>query len=280
MSQPAFITRHSLRRVRMAGVAPRIALYAVTTVLCAAGLASIARGHKTIHETFVAAGRGFDLAAAEYATDFARAYLTYSSSNSGARAEALSRFTNSMIDDDAGVTTQGQQTVSWAEPVQEEPQATGETMVTVAAQTSGAAAPQYLAVPVIRARGGALAIANYPAFVGPPTVATGYEAPNQVVVTDSALIAMVTRVVTNYLDDDALDLQADMAPGAQVSLPTAALTVQHVTNVTWAYASGLVEVDVQAVDSAGTTFSLVYLIGVVHQERWYATSISVNPSST
>jgi Conjugative transposon protein TcpC len=280
MSPLGLITRQPLRGARIAGVAPRIALYAVTTVLCAAGVASIVRGHKTIHETFVTAGHGFDLAAAEYATEFARVYLTYSSEHPGVRTEALSRFTNSAIDNEAGVTPQGAQTVTWAEPVQQQRQPTGEDFVTVAVQTGEEAAPQYLAVPVIRDSGGALAIANYPSFVGPPAVATGYEAPDQEPVTDSALIAMVTRVVTNYLDDDALDLQADMAPEVQVSLPTGALTVQHVTNVTWAYGASIVEVDVQAVNSAGTTFSLAYLIGVVHQERWYATSISVNPAST
>jgi hypothetical protein len=280
MSARVQISQRPLRRARLAGGAPRIALYALATVLCASGIASIVRGHKTINEKFVSAGHSFDLAAAGYATEFARAYLTYNIARPGARTEALSRFTNAALDDEAGVTPEGNQTVSWAEPMQEQAQPSGGELVTVAAQTSTAAAPQYLAVPVVRDASGALAISNYPAFVGPPTVAEGYEAASQQPVSDSSLTAMVTRVVTNYLDDDALDLQADLAPGAHVSLPTVALTVQHVTNVTWAHGTDTVEVDVVARNSAGTTFSLAYLIGVADRERWYATSIAVNPAST
>jgi hypothetical protein len=41
-----------------------------------------------------------------------------------------------------------------------------------------------------------------------------------------------------------------------------------------------VEVQLTAQDSAHSTFSLAYLIGVTQQERWYATSIEVNPAST
>jgi hypothetical protein len=280
MTPSALIRHRPFRHARLAGAAPRLAMYVLIAVLCAAGVGSIVRGHKTINERFVRAGRSLDLAAAEYATEFTRAYLTYSSARPGARAEALSRFTNSTIDNEAGVTPESEQSVSWAEPVQEQPQPGGEDLVTVAAQTSTDATPQYLAVPVIRVAGGALAIADYPSFVGAPTVASGYQAANQEAVADSNLIAMVTRVVTNYLDDDAQDLQADLAPGVQLSLPSVAMTVKHVINVTWAYGTSVVEVDVQAANSAGTSFSLAYLIGVTRHERWYATSISVNPAST
>jgi hypothetical protein len=279
MSARVQISQRRLRRARVAGGAPRIALYALSTVLCAAGLASIVRGHKTINETFVSAGHGLDLAAAGYATEFARAYLTYSISRPEARTQALSPFINAALDDEAGVIPQGNETVRWAEPIQEQAQPGGGEVVTVAAQTS-ASTTQYLAVPVVRDASGGLAIANYPSFVGPPTINEGYDAANELAVTDSNLTAMVTRVVTNYLDDDAQDLQADLAPGAQVSLPTLALTVQHVTNVTWAHGTSTVQVAVQARNAAGTTFSLAYLIGVADRERWYATSIAVNPAST
>jgi hypothetical protein len=280
MSTPTLISQRRLRRAHAAGSAPRIVLYALTAILCAAGIGSIVRGHKTINERFVTAGRTYDLATAEYAAEFARAYLTYSSAHPAERTAALSRFTNATVDSEAGVTAAGNQSVRWAEPMQEQRQAGGGEVITVAVLTSSSSAPEYLAVPVTRAGGGALAIADYPSFVGPPMVAAEYEAPSQEPVTDSTLIAMVTRVVTNYLDDDAQDLQADLANGAQVSLPTVALTVQHVTNVTWAHASNTVEVDVQATSSAGTTYSLAYLIGVARHERWYATSIAVNPAST
>lgn len=280
MSAPGLISQRRIVRARAIGSAPRIVLYALAAILCAAGIGSIVRGHKTINERFVTAGRAYDLAAAEYATEFARAYLTYSSSRPSERTEALSGFANATIDNEAGLTPEGNDTVRWAEPMQEQRQAGGEDLVTVAILTSSSSAPEYLAVPVVRLAGGALAIADYPSFVGPPTVASDYQAPSQEPISDAGLTAMVTRVVTNYLDDDAQDLQADLANGVQVSLPTVALTVQHVTSVTWSHAPNTVEVDVQATNSAGSTFSLAYLIGVARHERWYATSIAVNPAST
>jgi hypothetical protein len=116
--------------------------------------------------------------------------------------------------------------------------------------------------------------------VGPPAVSERYAAASQQSVGDNGLVAMVTRLITNYLDDDAQDMQADLTPGARVSLPTAALSVQHVASVTWVRANTLVDVQVTARDSAQSTFSLSYEVGVTERERWYATSIAVNPSAT
>jgi hypothetical protein len=91
---------------------------------------------------------------------------------------------------------------------------------------------------------------------------------------------MATRVVTNYLDDDTQDLQADLAPAAQVTLPTISMSVQHINSVTWMQPNVTVEVQVTASDAAGATYTLAYLIGVTRRERWYANSIAVNPSAT
>jgi hypothetical protein len=280
MSSPVLMIQRPLRRARVAGAAPRLALYAACAVLCLAGTASILRGHKTIHETFVSAGRGFDLAAAEFATEFARAYLTYRVEDLSEREQALSRFANASIDQEAGVAPGANQSVAWAQPAQEQPQPGGGEMVTVAVQTSAHPLPEYLAVPVARDPSGALAIAGYPAFVGPPAVNESYAAASQRSVGEPALVAMVTRLMTNYLDDDAQDLQADLAAGARVSLPTAAMSVVHVASVTWVRANTVVEVQVTARDSAQSTFSLSYEVGVTERERWYATSIAVNPSAS
>jgi Conjugative transposon protein TcpC len=280
MSVRAYISQRPMRHARLAGGAPRAAMYLVVAVLCIAGIASIARGHKTINQTVVRSGRAVDLAAAEYATEFARTYLTYRADEPEARSQALSRFTNQTVDAEAGLTPEGEQSVDWAQPAQEQPQKGGGELVTVAVQTTAAAAPQYLAVPVVRTSGGALAIANFPSFVGPPTIAENFSAQTQPPVSDGSLTEMVTRVVTNYLADDALDLQADLAPGVPISLPTVALKLQHVTSVTWAHPNNSVTVTVSARNSAGTTFSLAYVIGVARRERWYATSIAVNPAST
>jgi hypothetical protein len=269
-----------LHRARIAGAAPRLALFAACAVLCLAGVASILRGHKTIHETFLSAGSRFDLAAAEFATEFTRAYLTYRLEGLSEREQALSRFANSSINQEAGVAPGANQSVTWAQPIQEQLQPGGGEVVTVAAQTSAHPLPEYLAVQVARDSNGALAIAGYPAFVGPPAVSETYAAASHQSVGDSGLVATVTRLITNYLDDDTQDLQADLAPGARVSPPTVAMSVQHVQSVTWVRANKLVEVQVTARDSAQSTFSLSYEVGVTERERWYATSIAVNPSAT
>ena len=273
------ILQRPLRRSRTAGLAPRMALYAALGVLSVAGGASIVRGHRTIHETFVSSGSSFDLAAAEFATEFARAYLSYQDANPTEQAQALSRFANDTIGNDAGVTPQGSQSVSWAEPAQEQPQPGGGEVITVACQTSTQPTPQYLAVPVIRTSGGTLAIANYPSFVGPPATAAQFQAETEQPVANAGLVQVVTRVITNYLALDAEDLSADLTPGAQVSLPTVALQLQHVTAVTWITPGRTVEVQVSATDQSGSTFSLAYTVGVTERERWYATSIAVNPSA-
>jgi len=220
-------TQRPMRNARIAGAAPRVAAYALILVLCAAGLASIVRGHRTINETYVRDGRSFDLAAAAFATEFARAYLTYEAARPGDRAEALSQFTNGMVDSEAGVTAEGSQAVKWAEPVQEQTRTTGEEIVTVAVQTNTSASPQYLAVPVARETSGSLAIANDPSFVGPPEIDSNYSAPTQEPVTDTGLTAVVTRVATNYLSDNPQNLQADLVSGSRVTLPTTAMTVEH-----------------------------------------------------
>ncbi len=247
--------------------------------LSAAGIASIVRGHRTVNETFVHAGQSFDLEAAGFATEFARAYLTFQSAHPERRSEALSQFANGAVDAEAGVNAEGSQSVSWAEPVQEETLRSGEQIVTVAADTNRSASPVYLAIAVARDSSGALAVAGDPGFVGQPEVDDGYTAPTQQSVTDPGLTAVVTRVVSNYLSDNPQDLQADLAAGENVTLPTVGLSVEHITNVTWA-APGLVEVDLTAHAHTGSTFALTYFIGVVRHERWYATSISVNPTST
>lgn len=280
MSVRVDITQRPRYHARLAGGAPRLALYVLVGVLSLAGLGSIVRGHKTINEKFISNGSTVDLSAAEYATEFARAYLAYSAQSSEAHTQALSRFANNAIASEAGMSPQGgSETVLWAEPVQEQRPPSGGEIVTVAVQTSTVSMPQYLAVPVAR-NGGALAIASYPSFVGPPAVDAEYSAPEQTAVSAPGLTAMVTRVVTNYLSDNSQNLQADLVPGAEVSLPTVALVVQRVNSVTWARQGETVEVQLNAQDSTHSTFSLTYLIGVTQQERWYATSIEVNPTSS
>ena len=66
----------------------------------------------------------------------------------------------------------GEQRVEWAEVVQVRESEPGTSVYTIAAQTD-AAGLLYLTVGVARGAGGAVQLAGYPAFVGPPSSAPG-----------------------------------------------------------------------------------------------------------
>jgi hypothetical protein len=280
ITKPTIVQR-PLRHARIAGRAPRTAGYAAVVVLCLAGVSSILRGHQTINQRIVRAANTQDLAAVEFATDFARDYLSYgqSAGSQSEREQLLAPFATATLGADAGVTVNGTQQVQWAQGAQQQTSADGEEIVTVAAALTGRPDPVYLAVPVIREASGQLTVAGFPAFVGAPATDLNYQPPEETAVSDQGLTEMTTRLITNYLAGNAQNVQADLAPGAQVSLPPEPLHDVRVQATTWADAS-TVRVTLTASDAQQTAFSLTYLIAVTERERWYANSIEVNPTTT
>ena len=117
-----------------------------------------------------------------------------------------------------------------------------------------------------------------PARVGPPLTATTAAGAVERDVEDAQLRAVCERVVRNYLAADLQDLQADLAPGARVSLPALRLRLRSVAEVTWAAASR-VAVTVDAARPGGGVAALRYELAVSRSGgRWLVKSVVVDPT--
>jgi hypothetical protein len=278
------IARRPLWRIRLARGLPRHVLYA----LALAGALASARFALDPPRTALPAAllrrpAGEDLAAEGFATLFARAYLTWEAGHPEAREHALAPFVGSGIDAGAGLQppASGEQRVQWAQVVQEREPQTGDHVYTVAAQTD-AAGLLYLTVSVLRKPGGALALAGYPAFVGPPASGPAQTASNGRLheVSESALSTVVERALRNYLAGSPSELAADLAPGAHLSLPGIELALQSLQSLQWAPGAGAVLALVQAQDQRGTQYTLAYELDVLRaQGRWEIDAIQMDPDS-
>jgi Conjugative transposon protein TcpC len=191
-----------------------------------------------------------DLAAAGFASLFARAYLSWNADEPEAHRRSLAPFVGSALTLEAGaeLPLRGSQRVVWDEVVQERAPRPDLRVFTVAADTSPGGV-EYLAVSVVRRADEKLAIASYPAFVGPPSFGgadpvalEGSE------VDDLALSTVVTRALSNYLSASSSELAADLVAGAQISTPTQPLRLEGVQRLTWAVGAGVIE----SVGSRGT----------------------------
>ena len=149
-------------------------------------------------------------------------YLTWEAQDPEARERALAPFVGPGMDADAGLQPPagGEQRVQWTQVVQEREPLPALHVYTVAAQTDTAGL-LYLTVSVLHPAGGGLALAGYPAFVGPPASGPAQTSGEGRLreVADPELATVVERALRNYLAGSASELAADLAPGARVSLP-------------------------------------------------------------
>jgi hypothetical protein len=211
-----------------------------------------------------------------FAQAFARAYLSWDARHPDQHQRQVAAFLSAALDGDGGLQMppRGQQQVLWTAAIQDEPDAHGDRVITVAAQTTRQLL--YLAVPVHRTRRGFLAVPRYPALVGPPVSDPGAAPAEERDVSDGALRAVAQRAVTNYLAGQRSNLLADLDPAAVVSLPTTVLEVRSVRSITKA-AGDRVAVEVAAGDDAGIRWTLRYELTVVHRDRWYVRAIEPDP---
>ncbi len=277
------IARRPLWRIRLAQGLPRYVLY----VLAVAGALASARFALDPPRATVAAllrrPAAEDLAAEGFATLFARAYLTWETQHPEAREHALAPFVGPGMDADAGLQPPagGEQRVQWTQVVQQRFPLAGEIVYTVAAQTDTAGL-LYLTVSVLRKPGGELALADYPAFVGPPASSPAHtDADGRLrEVSDPELSTVVERVLRNYLAGSPSELAADLAPGARVSLPGIELELQSLQSLQWAPGAGAVLALVQAQDQRGATYTLAYELDVLRaQGRWEVSAIQMDPDA-
>jgi hypothetical protein len=276
MSVPQ-LTSGSLRSARVRARIPRVVAMVFVVLLSATGLRVILSGPQQAPAARTVVAPSGDQGATSFAEAFTRAYLTWDGDDPDARAAQLKPFLGSDLDADGGLqaATGQSQSVSWTAVLGDRRE--GERrLVTVMAQTSSGVT--YLSVPVQRNRRGFLAIAGYPAIVGPPAVDAQQQQPAEDEVQDDALKTVVTRALTNYLAANQRNLLADLTPDAVVSLPSAALKLRQVDAVTWVKPRRRVAVQLTAQDDHGTTWTLRYELDVLHRDRWYVRSLQVNPT--
>ena len=261
-------------RVTLAARAPRIVAGVLAAVVMVAGLRAIVAGPPAPPAAARPAPAP-DQAAASFAEAFVRSYLSWDPARPDERERALARFASEGLDAGAGleIPDGAAQTVSWSAVVGSQPATRRRQLVTVAAVAGQRS--WYVAVPVTRDKRGYLAVAGYPALVGPPPVATGERASEEDEVADPQLRAVAQRAVRNYLAGERNNLLADLDPGAVVSLPRERARVLAVEEVT-AAGRGRVAVAVQA-STAGARFTLRYELSVLRRERWYVRSIETDP---
>jgi hypothetical protein len=272
----------SLRRARYSSAAPR---YLATLIL----FGFFALGVRSAVFPASAAAppapteAGADAPSADFALQFARAYLTYDAAHPGQRAEALAPFLSAQLESGAGFTpTSGSQRVLWADVASDQPALAGGRVITIAAEVSSQRLPLYLAVSVRHDAGQPLALTGYPSLIGAPAVAGRSTPPARVAVTEAGVLAVVERVLRNYLAGAAPNLKADLTADAAVTLPTARLHVQSVDQTLWVAGagSGAVLATVTAMDPRGNTYTLTYELGIAYRERPYVDFIEVVPTES
>jgi hypothetical protein len=275
------LDHQGVRAARLRAAAPRYLATAVLVALLALGArALIAPPPATAPWHPVA---GADAPSEDFALQFARAYLTYDADRPGQRAEALAPFLSSTFDSDAGFfAAAGTQRVLWADVASDQRSLAGGRVITVAAAVSTQSLPVYLSVTVRHDRGRGVALVGYPSFVGAPAVDAQPPPESRIAVEDQAVLAVVDRVVRNYLAGSAVNLKADLTGDAVVTLPTVVLTVERVSRVVWVgdVDGGAVLATVTASDARGADYTLTYELGVVYRERPYVDFIVVIPTDT
>lgn len=276
------VTPRSIWRIRLARELPRYLLQALAVVgLLASARFAIAPPRPVVARTSASGFATTDRAAEGFATLFARSYLSWNSRDPEAHRLALAAFVGSWMEPEAGLQPpeSGEQQVQWTQVVQARILASGERLYTVAAQTDTAGL-LYLSVGVVREADEELALAGYPAFVGPPA-ATGAAAPAHLhEVEDPALETVVVRALHNYLARAESELAADLAAGARVSLPAQMFALQSLDSLDWSSSGRSVLVTLRARDERGTQYTLAYELGVrLSAGRWEISAIQINPDS-
>jgi hypothetical protein len=271
----------SLRRSRHLARAPRYVFLATLVLLCALGLRALISPPATAQQAPSVAQA--DMPSEDFALQFARAYLTYDAAHPEARAKALAPYLGQTLDQGAGLeATRGSQHVLWAEIASDQPALAGGRLLTVAAAVSNQRLPLYLAVDVRHPHGGSLELLGYPALVGAPAIASSSSPPPRAAVEDPELHEVAERVLRNYLALAAPDLKADLAPAAEVTLPTRRLQLTELSCLEWldGPGSGAVLATVSASDPGGTTYTLTYELGIAYRDRPYVDFIEVVPTAS
>lgn len=218
-----------------------------------------------------------DVAAEGFAVLFAHSYLSWQERDPEARRTALEPFIGSALAPEAGVQLpmRGSQRVLFEQVVAEREGPPGLHAYSIAADTDPGGLV-YLSVSVLQQPDGSLALAGYPAFVGPPA-----SAPVDPIITsgpeveDPGLRTVVQRALRNYLAPSPDELAADLAPGASITPPPQGLTLEGLQSLTWAPGiRAAVVAQVLAAAPDGVRFTLAYELQTTRTAgRWEIAAI-------
>lgn len=277
------VTPRSMWRIRLSRELSRYLLQGLALAgLLASVRFAIDPPRPTIARASISSSASVDRGAEAFASLFVRRYLTWNSRDPEVHRLGLARFVSSSMESEAGLRPpeNGEQQVQWTQVVQVRALGSSEHVYTVAAQTDTMGL-LYLTVSVARSGDGSLALAGYPAFVGPPSSIPATLPEHQQEVEDPALQTVATRALRNYLDGSESDLDADLSKGAHVSLPGLTLALESVQSLDWSGAGRAVLAVVRARDERGTQYTLGYELDVVSNAgRWEISAIQMNPEST
>jgi len=268
------VDREALWVVRLRARLPRLVLAVGVFVLCALGVRSLLAS-RVVPPTRPASAAFSAVAVEGFAQRFARAYLS-PDDRRGERARQLAALTTPSVDLGGAALTRSPRQVPWTAVAGT--QRTGPRRMIVLVEAPVAGGVIDLAVPVAWDDEGRMVVPAAPALVGPPLTATTAAGAVERDVEDAQLRAVCERVVRNYLAADRQDLQADLAPGARVSLPALRLHLRSVEEVTWASPSR-VAVSVDAARPGGALAALRYELAVSRPAgRWLVESVVVDPT--
>lgn len=276
------VSTRPLWQIRLLHGLPRYLLFAT----CAWGLAASARfalmpPHGGGGAVVRSPASPSDLGTRAFAAIFARRYLSWDAASPDAGGGPLAAFQGPEFEAELGrrIPASGRQHVEWVEVVQARQPAPGRDVYTVAAQTDSEGL-LYLSVGVARLADGRLALAGYPAFVGPPGSDPAWSPAHSGAVEDASLATVVKRVLRNYLLPSREELAADLTPGARVSLPSLALRLLSVQRLSWTQDRRSLEAIVQAEDARGAQYTLAYELDVaIAQGRWEASAVQMDPNA-
>lgn len=267
--------RISFRRIRMDRLATRRVFYAFLALLAVVVVYRAFYPPKQVIVERPAAGAP-DLPAQAFARDFTAAFLAYDTGRLDRRAAALEPFTGGSRETwGYSPPSSGARTVRETAVEQVYPKPDGVATYVVAAHTSTGL--MHLSVNVGR-RDGALQILGYPAIVG--GVARTNVAGNiggGVDVDDDALRTVVERALKNWFSHQTTDLDADLSPDAEISLPDQTYELGRISELVDAQ-DGSVRATVVVVSRAGEELTLTYEINVEKRaDRWTVSAIQTLP---
>ena len=211
---------------------------------------------------------------------FAWDYLTWDAAKPRVHERALEPFVGQAMEAGAGLElpARGSERVEWTQVVQEAEPFPGEHIYTVAAQTDPSGL-LYLSVSVKQTPAGELALAGYPGFVGgPASRPAAVDGGGLLPVGQAGLWTVVARALASYLAGSERGLEAQLAPGVRVSVPTLGLSLLSLRSLRWGPAGGSVLAEVLARDRSGARYRLGYELDAVEQAgRWQISGIQANP---